>query len=84
MYRLITKEGFELRLTADHRVLTERGWVEAHDLEPGDRIRALNRGGGFGVEGPELGRVLGGLVGHGAAEPDRQSSRLRAKRRASL
>ncbi|NLN28645.1 MAG: ribonucleoside-diphosphate reductase [Firmicutes bacterium] len=72
VYRLITKEGFELRLTADHRVLTERGWVEAHDLEPGDRIRVLNRGGGFGVEGSlELGRVLGGLVGHGAAEPDR-------------
>ena len=29
VYRLTTKEGFELRLTADHRVLTEeRGWVE--------------------------------------------------------
>src|SRR5690606_41838531 len=33
VYRLITKEGFELRLTGDHRVLTERGWVEAHALK---------------------------------------------------
>ena len=73
VYRLTTKEGFELRLTADHRVLTEeRGWVEAQDLKQGDRIRVLNRGGGFGVEGTlELGRVLGWLVGDGTIKSDR-------------
>src|SRR5690606_689641 len=72
VYRLITKEGFELRLTGDHRVLTERGWVEAHALKPGDRIRVLNRGGGFGTEGSlELGRVLGWLVGDGTIKSDR-------------
>lgn len=73
VYRLKTKEGFELRLTADHRVLTEeRGWVEAQHLKEGDRIRVLNRGGGFGQEGTlELGRVLGWLVGDGTIKSDR-------------
>ena len=37
--RLSTLEGLELRLTADHRVWTERGDVAADELEPGDRIR---------------------------------------------
>jgi len=37
--RLTTLEGLELRLTADHRVATERrGDVAAIELEPGDRV----------------------------------------------
>ncbi len=39
VYRLTTLEGLSLRLTADHRVATERGDVAAKDLEPGDRLR---------------------------------------------
>ncbi|MEK7312451.1 MAG: ribonucleotide reductase N-terminal alpha domain-containing protein [Chloroflexota bacterium] len=66
VYRLITREGYELRLTADHRVITSRGWVAAADLYPGDRIHILNRKGGFGSAGTlEAGRVLGWLVGDG-------------------
>ncbi|HKJ37479.1 MAG TPA: LAGLIDADG family homing endonuclease, partial [Anaerolineales bacterium] len=64
--RLMTREGYELRLTEDHRVMTSRGWVEAKNLHSGDRIHILNRKGGFGVTGTlEEGRVLGWLVGDG-------------------
>jgi ribonucleoside-diphosphate reductase alpha chain len=38
---LETAEGVDLRLTADHRVTTDRGDVAADELEPGDRIRVL-------------------------------------------
>ncbi len=37
--KLSTREGYELKLTADHKVLTtNRSWVEAKDLRYGDRI----------------------------------------------
>jgi ribonucleoside-diphosphate reductase alpha chain len=66
VYRLITREGYELRLTDDHRVMTSRGWVETRNLQPGDRVHILNRKGGFGSAGTlEEGRVLGWLVGDG-------------------
>ncbi len=66
VHRLMTREGYELRLTEDHRVMTSHGWVEAHHLQPGDRIHILNRKGGFGTVGTlEEGRVLGWLVGDG-------------------
>jgi ribonucleoside-diphosphate reductase alpha chain len=64
--RLMTREGYELRLTEDHRVMSSRGWVAAGDLQPGDRVHILNRKGGFGPSGTlEDGRVLGWLIGDG-------------------
>ncbi len=66
VYRLITREGYELRLTGNHRVMTSAGWVEAQNLRPGDRIHILNRKGGFGQAGSlQEGQVLGWLVGDG-------------------
>src|SRR5690606_10695919 len=66
VYRLRTREGFEVRLTEDHQVMTDRGWVEARDLRPGDRIHVLNRKGLFGTEGNlELGQALGWLASSG-------------------
>jgi len=66
VYRLQTKEGYTVRLTADHKVLTTRGWKEAHALTAADKIKLLNGEGGFGVSGnAEMGRVLGWLVGDG-------------------
>jgi ribonucleoside-diphosphate reductase alpha chain len=66
IYRLLTREGYEVRLTADHRVMTTNGWVAASQLQRGDRIHILNRKGGFGTSGSlEAGRVLGWLVGDG-------------------
>ena len=71
IYRLQTKEGYSLRATADHRVMTAQGWVELQNLKPGDRVHILNRKGGFGVEGSlELGRVLGWVVGDGTIKQE--------------
>ncbi|MCA9914347.1 MAG: ribonucleoside-diphosphate reductase, partial [Anaerolineae bacterium] len=72
VFRLQTEEGYYLRATADHRIMTPRGWVELQDLQPGDKIHILNRKGGFGQQGSlELGRVLGWLVGDGTIKADR-------------
>ncbi|MBS1249663.1 MAG: Vitamin B12-dependent ribonucleoside-diphosphate reductase [Chloroflexi bacterium] len=66
VYRLTLREGYELRLTADHQVMTEHGWIEAQHLKPNDKVHIFNRRGGFGDEGTlEEGRVLGWLVGDG-------------------
>ncbi|HET7090099.1 MAG TPA: ribonucleotide reductase N-terminal alpha domain-containing protein, partial [Anaerolineae bacterium] len=66
VYRLVTREGYEVRLTPNHRVMTSRGWMAAGDLQPGDRVHILNRRGGFGATGSlEEGRVLGWLLGDG-------------------
>jgi ribonucleoside-diphosphate reductase alpha chain len=66
VYKLTTSEGYELRLTADHRVMTDDGWVEARDLEPNDTVHIQNRKGEFGQHGSaEEGRVLGWLAGDG-------------------
>ena len=66
VYELTTEEGYELRLTADHRVMTDDGWVEAQNLGSGDSIHIQNRKGEFGQHGSaEEGRVLGWLVGDG-------------------
>jgi len=66
VFRLKTAEGYEVRLTDNHQVLTDRGWVEARGLVEGDKIRLLNQKGGFGSDGSrDLGLVLGWLVGDG-------------------
>ncbi|AUX08834.1 ribonucleoside-diphosphate reductase alpha chain [Halalkaliarchaeum desulfuricum] len=66
VYKLTTEEGYELRLTADHRVMTDDGWVEAGDLDAGDTVHIQNRKGEFGRHGSGAeGRVLGWLVGDG-------------------
>ena len=66
IFRLRTKEGYELRLTTDHRVKTMRGWIAASELREGDRIYILDRKGGFGSGGSRrLGMLLGLLVGDG-------------------
>ena len=72
VYRLLTREGYEVRLTADHLVMSCRGWVRADNLEPGEQIRLLNQKGGFGDVGSgETGMLLGWLVGDGTLKSDR-------------
>jgi ribonucleoside-diphosphate reductase alpha chain len=72
VFRLETAEGYSIRLTGDHRVMTDRGWVEARDLVPGDMIHILSGKGGFGAKGDlDTGRILGWLVGDGTIKPDR-------------
>ena len=71
VYRVQTREGYYVRATGDHRVMTERGWVEVQDLAQGDQLRVLNHKGGFGVEGSlEMGRVLGWLIGDGTIKEE--------------
>ena len=71
VFRLQTKEGYFLRATADHRVMTTQGWVELGHLKPGDSLHILNRKGGFGAQGSlEEGRVLGWVIGDGAVKSD--------------
>src|SRR5665811_1174033 len=70
VYRLKTKEGYELRLTEDHKVYTEKGKVEAGKLKKGDKI-LLSSGGAFGSIGTlDEGRVLGWLVSDGSVKQD--------------
>ena len=71
IYRLRTREGYEVRLTRDHRVMTEDGWTAAGDLQPGQEIRLLDQGGGFGTHGSlEMGQTLGWLIGDGTLNQD--------------
>jgi len=42
IYRLMA-DGLTLRLTADHRVATERGDIPASELRRGDRVRVVSR-----------------------------------------
>jgi ribonucleoside-diphosphate reductase alpha chain len=71
VYRLLTEEGYELRLTGDHQVMTARGWQRADQLEPGERLHLVNRKGGFGTEGTLAeGRALGWLIGDGHLKSD--------------
>ncbi len=71
VYRLRTVEGYEVRLTADHRLMTAEGWRRADEIRPGDRLHLVNRKGGFGSDGTLAeGRVLGWLVGDGHLKSD--------------
>ena len=51
VYRLQTKEGYSVRLTGDHKVLTLEGWKAANSLVDGDKIHLLHGEGGFGNVG---------------------------------
>ncbi len=75
VYRLQTAEGYTVRLTHDHKVLTGTGWKEAGDLVTGEKLVLLNGEGGFGNTGNEdLGRVMGWLVGDGYLNTKREGS----------
>lgn len=68
VFRLTTVEGFELRLTDDHRVMTARGDVPASELELGDRVRLLEANPEVFARDSSrarLGEIIGWLVGDG-------------------
>ncbi|PUA32866.1 MAG: hypothetical protein B7O98_05380 [Zestosphaera tikiterensis] len=76
--KVVTKEGYEVTVTYEHRFLTPEGWKEARELRPGDAI-ALAR-----MHPEYVGRALtstikldsdvafalGWLVGNGALSKD--------------
>ncbi len=68
VFRLRTKAGYELDLTADHRVWTEnRGDVPASELREGDRIVLGGSGFGSGTLDKGLALGIGTAVGDGCA-----------------
>ncbi|MFP4051548.1 MAG: LAGLIDADG family homing endonuclease, partial [Thermoplasmata archaeon] len=66
VYRLKTKEGYEIRLTKDHKMMTDEGWKEVQDIESEDEVHIVNNEIDFGEDGSfEEGLVLGWIVGDG-------------------
>jgi ribonucleotide reductase alpha subunit len=59
VYRLVTRGGRELHLTADHRVLTNRGDVPAEELRPSDLISVNGFGGTSGTDRLEMIEPIG-------------------------
>jgi recombination protein RecA len=62
------RDGTQLFVTPDHKVLTDRGWKEAGHLRLGDAVARPRRAGGFGDEEPvppAHARMLGYLIGDG-------------------
>jgi ribonucleoside-diphosphate reductase alpha chain len=84
-YRLKTIEGYEVRLTADHPVLTMTrmtrhtlvtAWIPAGELKPGDKVVLHNHRGndtwkGAGITQREEGYLLGLLIGDGTIKHDK-------------
>jgi recombination protein RecA len=62
------RDNTELWVTADHKVLTERGWRLAGELARGDRVARPRSFLGFGSDEPmppDHARLLGYLIGDG-------------------
>jgi recombination protein RecA len=62
------RDGTQLWVTADHRVMTEHGWRTAGDLSRGDRVARPRSYMGFGSQAPvppDHARLLGYLIGDG-------------------
>jgi ribonucleoside-diphosphate reductase alpha chain len=66
VFRLRTRSGFEVRITADHKVWTlDRGDVLVSKLKVGDRLRLVAPGFGRRAVGEELALGIGVAVGDG-------------------
>ena len=65
VFELKTRAGYRVRITADHRVATQRGDVPVRDLTTADEL--FLRGPGFGRESlaPRLAEAIGLAVGDG-------------------
>ncbi|HKY40971.1 MAG TPA: LAGLIDADG family homing endonuclease [Polyangiaceae bacterium] len=73
VYRLTTKAGFELKLTADHRVLTlNRGDVPACELSRDDVLQLGRPAFGSQALDERLGELLGLMVGDGCVSGEQE------------
>lgn len=69
VFCLTTKSGYRLRLTADHKIMTNRGMVEAQYITSSDDIHLSNNGSSFGRKGSrEIGLVAGWTAVSGIVE----------------
>jgi ribonucleoside-diphosphate reductase alpha chain len=66
VYRVVTKDGYEIKATEWHDFYTTRGKIKLKDLKPGDELLIQSGKGQFGGCGSaELGQLLGLLAGDG-------------------
>jgi ribonucleoside-diphosphate reductase alpha chain len=66
VYRVVTKDGYEIKATEWHDFYTTRGKIKLKDLKPGDELLIQSGKGQFGGKGSaELGNLLGMLTGDG-------------------
>ena len=66
VYRVVTKDGYEIKATEWHDFYTTRGKIKLKDLKPGDELLVQSGKGQFGGCGSEgLGLVLGLITGDG-------------------
>ncbi len=66
VFRLRTRHGIELKITADHEFPTPTGFVKLQDLQVGDDLLLQSGEGQWGSEGSEaIGTVIGCIEGDG-------------------
>jgi ribonucleoside-diphosphate reductase alpha chain len=66
VYRVVTKDGYEIKATEWHDFYTTRGKIKLKDLKVGDELLVQSGKGQFGGSGSEeLGVLLGLLTGDG-------------------
>ncbi len=66
VYRVTTKDGYEIKATEWHDFYTSRGKIKLKDLKLGDELLIQSGKGQFGSEGSdELGTLLGLIAGDG-------------------
>lgn len=76
-----TVEGYSIRLTPDHRVMTSEGWLAASKLRQGMLVHITNNGGSFGTNGSsEIGGAAGWLHGGGAVSSQKSPPAFRMER----
>lgn len=79
VYKLTTSDGYELKLTNNHKLLTDRGWIELKDILLEDKIHIHNH------KDLEWGNqddfdkawLLGNLIGDGTFDHTNESAILR-------
>ena len=66
VYRVVTKDGYEIKATEWHDFYTTRGKITLKDLKLGDELLIQSGKGQFGGNGSaELGQLLGLITGNG-------------------
>lgn len=66
VYKVVTKDGYEIKATEWHDFYTQRGKIKLRDLQPGDQLLVQSGKGQFGREGSmQLGLLLGLITGDG-------------------
>ncbi|MBT9599247.1 MAG: ribonucleoside-diphosphate reductase, adenosylcobalamin-dependent [Vitreoscilla sp.] len=66
VFRVTTREGYEIKATAWHEFYTARGKLKLADLKPGDELWVQSGKGQFGTQGDEaLGTLVGLIAGDG-------------------